>query len=271
VNYTLFYYSGAGNTEYISRQIKRAIAARGHDVSMKRITLDTLDGADNGFDAAGVGFPIHFRDAPELVHDFLDRLDGRNRSIFFYCTKGLYSGNAMRHILALSERRSFVPRGVIEFTMPGTDALLFFAAKGSNRERLLKAIYTRKIASKIEDFVARLGAVQRLTVPREKWYTGIDEKIVEPLEIRANNAYRDFIGQFHTIGERCNECLLCVNSCPRNNIRLSGDGIQFRSDCDVCLRCIHRCPTEAIQIGTKTLNTVRWNPAKEWRSDREGR
>jgi len=268
MNYTLYYYSGAGNTEYISRQMKRAIAAGGHDVTLKRITRDSMDDADNGFDAAGVGFPIHFRDAPELVYDFLGRLDGRKRSIFLYCTKGLYSGNAMRNILALSEQRSFVPRGGIEFTMPGTDALLFFAAKGSNLERMLKAIHTRKIASKIGDFVARLEAARSLTFPPVKWYTSIDERIVKPLEIRANNKYEDFIGQFHIVNERCNECLLCVKACPRDNIRSSGHGIEFGADCDVCLGCIHRCPTEAIQIAAKTLDTVRWNPSREWKSMR---
>jgi len=269
MKYTLYYYSGAGNTERISRMIRNAIAGRGHAVSATRITRDNLSLPNDDFDVAGFGFPIHFRDAPELVYEYLKSLDGRNRSIFFYCTKGLYSGNAMRSIIALSAKRHFIFRGLMEFYMPGTDALLFFARKGSLLERLLKAIHSRRIESRISEFVSSLDEGSDLSPPPAKWYTALDNWIVKPLEIRANNKYRDYVGQFHTMTDRCTECRLCVKACPRSNISASDKGIEFGENCDVCLKCIHRCPAEAIQIGEKTLNTVRWNPEKAWAKGRE--
>ena len=52
--------------------------------------------------------------------------------------------------------------------------------------------------------------------------------------------------------------MLCVKSCPRENIRFE-DGIKFGLNCDMCLRCLHHCPVDSIQLGKFTKGTVRYN------------
>ncbi len=257
------YYSGAGNTEYITNKFEDVINRRGNEVNVERITLNNHNALNSEFDILGIGFPIHFRSTPELVSNTLRQINGQNRSIFFYCTKGLYSGNAMRDIILLAKEQKFVPQGYIEFYMPGIDALILYAKKHSISEQMLKAMHTRNITGKIERFAECIQKDKEIIFPRKKWYTVFDESIIKKLEIRTNNAFKDYISQFCSIKEKCVGCGKCVRNCPRNNIESVNTEIIFGHNCDTCFRCIHACPAEAIQIGDKTINTVRYNPFKD--------
>lgn len=89
MKYLVLYYSGAGNTEYISLRIARFLEHRGETVTIRRLTNQTIRDPDNDFDILGLGFPIYFRKSPDLVRAYLERLQGKKRSIFTYCTKGM--------------------------------------------------------------------------------------------------------------------------------------------------------------------------------------
>ena len=127
------YYSGAGNTKYIAKKIAKSFRKNAHYVSNEKISEESnTNGVGEKFDVLGIGFPIYFREAPELVCDLLKRVEGRNRPIFFFTTKGLYSGNAIRNIIDYSIDRNFNPVGSIEFFMPGTDFLICSQRKVQN-------------------------------------------------------------------------------------------------------------------------------------------
>ena len=265
MEYRLLYYSGAGNTEYLSEVVEAGLFKRGSNVKRQRITVRNWNHLKDDFDILGVGYPIYFREAPQLVYDCLSRLDGRGRGIFVFCTKGLYSGNATRNVLSFAHNRGFEPRGFYECYMPGTDALLLLAKKGSVLERSLKAVYSKQITDKVDELIAYIEGGPGLTVPSPKWYTMLDKSIVKPIERWMDDEHRIWVQRFHILSSRCNKCELCVHGCPRNNIHLTETGITFGNECDICFRCIHRCPTEAIQIGDRTLHTVRYIPKRDLR------
>ncbi len=260
MKYLVVFYSGAGNTECIARKIAHSLEEEGHEVSTTRLTGQNVEDLDDDFDALVLGFPIYFRAAPGLVFHCLRTLDGRNRPIIVFSTKGMYSCNATRAILSLAEERCFIPKGFHEFYMPGSDILLIFAKKGSFFERSFKFIHSRKIDRKIERLLNGVQGDSTIPLPRRKWYTLIDEGIIKRIEIKATDHYRIFIGRFHSMPEQCTQCLKCVRQCPRGNIEMTDSGIVFGQECDTCFRCIHQCPSEAIQIGDKTLDTVRYRP-----------
>jgi ferredoxin len=262
VRFLVLYYSGAGNTRCIAAKIGRTLEGKGRDVQSERITQETVDNPIDDFDVLVLGYPTYFRSSPGLVRDYLSRMNGRDRSALFFTTKGMYSGNGMREIISMAARQGFSPKGFHEFYMPGSDGLLFFAGKGSRTERFFKFIHSRRIDAKIGRLLAKLERKSAIPTPRKKWYTFIDEGIVRKAEIKATDHYRIFIKAFRSIEERCTECGLCVRQCPRGNIRATESGIVFGENCDTCFRCIHHCPTEAIQIGDKTLHTVRYRPTR---------
>jgi ferredoxin/flavodoxin len=258
----LLYFSGAGNTECIARIFEKIFGNRSdcEVVFCKRITkhLDPLSLGD--FDLLGLGFPIYFRRTPEIVYDTAERLPGKGRRIFTFCTKGMYSGNVSRDVQEHCRRAGFSPAGNFEARMPGTDVLLLYAKKGSRTERLVKKMGSREIVAKARRFVRTVLKNPGVTVPSPKWYTFIDEKGMKPLERLFTKDYQIFRGKYHVLEDQCTKCLLCVRDCPEGNITFQDESIVFGDRCDICLRCIHHCPTEAIQLGNKTLNTVRYWP-----------
>jgi NAD-dependent dihydropyrimidine dehydrogenase PreA subunit len=258
----VYFYSGAGNTEYAALKIKEAFQDLGSDAETVRITQDTAP-PDNKYDMIGIGFPVHYREVPALVPQTAAQWDGQSRPVFTFATKGLYSGNAARNLLLLLKEKDFVPVGHREFYLPGTDGLVLFAKKGSVWEKLLKAMRTRKLHRKIDRFVEAVQKKKPMPVLGEKWYTTFEKILVKPLEARFTNNYEMFIGKFYSMEDRCTKCALCERQCPRGNIIVGDRGVTFGTSCDACLRCIHRCPTEAIQIGDSTPETVRFQPLKE--------
>ena len=254
---SIFYYSGAGNTKFISKKITDSLQQY-FDVTNNKITIDLIKNTyELNSDIIGIGFPIYFREPPELVTEFLKILEGKNRKIFFFCTKGLYSGNAIQKIMKLSIKRHFKPIAYIEFYMPGTDALLLISKKGSLLEKFFKSIYSRNIDKKIDDFTSSI-LNKNMNIPPKKWYTFLDNLIVRKFEKRWTNQNKKLIPQFFSKEDICIQCMACVQGCPRNNI-IFDQHIQFGLNCDTCFYCIHNCPVEAIQIGNITENTVRYN------------
>ena len=254
----IHYYSGAGNTKFVAKQLAKRLKQKKHIVIDQKISEKNLQPATEDFDMLGVGFPIYFREAPELVYDFLTQLNGKQRLIFFFATKGLYSGNAIRHIMQIVEKQEFKTIGTLELLMPGTDSLLLFAKENSLTEDLLKRIHSKDIQGKIERFATHLEAQRPEKLPRPKWYTQIDNSIVKKLENQYDNHHRTYIGQFYSDHETCIECMKCVQGCPRENI-VFNEKIEFSDHCDVCFNCVHNCLTQSIQIGTLTQGNARYN------------
>ena len=206
----------------------------------------------------GIGFPIHFRNAPDLVYKLIDKMRGKGRPVFFFVTKGLYSGDALKKIIEYSATKNFRHVGSVELFMPGTDFLILFAKKGSLTERFLKHIHSRDIAGKINELTRNILNPRPVRAPLSKWYVALDDYAVNKLEILYDNCHRDYIGQFLSNPNTCIECFKCVTGCPKNNITFDGV-IKFGSDCDVCFYCIHNCPTDSIQIAKITEGKVRYN------------
>lgn len=256
----IFYYSGAGNTECVAKIIGKVVQNHGHEVYCKRITKESLCEIKQNYDILGIGYPIHFRKAPSLVSEFITKQNGKGKNLFTFCTKGLYSGNASREIQLIAKQNLFTVSGNIELYMPGSDALALIAKKKSLTERLLKSIHSRKIRTKIEEFLSSIYQLPNLDGNRSKWYFPLDNGIVKPLEHYFTNNYQVFIERFSVIHELCDLCQFCVKNCPNMNIKLTDSNITFGSHCSFCLRCIHRCPHGAIQIKSKTEDKVKYHP-----------
>lgn len=256
----IYYYSGAGNTECVAKIIGKIAQSHGHQIYRKRISANSLNEIRQDYDVLGIGYPIHFRQAPSMVADFITKQTGQGKKLFTFCTKGLYSGNAAKEIQLLAKEKQFSLVGNLELYMPGSDVLALIAKKESLAECMFKSIHSRKIKTKIEFFLSSIYKSQAIGVQKVKWYIPFDKGIVKPLEYYFTNNYQIFIDRFSTNQELCDLCQFCVKNCPNSNITLNNDKIIFGSNCSFCLRCIHRCPQEAIQIKNKTENKVKYRP-----------
>jgi len=120
---SVFYYSGAGNTKYISQKLTTSLKEQNQFqiIQHARITKKLLeDGIDDGFDTMFLGFPIYFRKAPELINEFLQKVAGNQRKILFGFLGVVYN-LAMHNRGALKEEDKIVSKnGMIYYHIPIT-------------------------------------------------------------------------------------------------------------------------------------------------------
>jgi flavodoxin len=70
----LLYYSGAGNTKFIANIIEKTLIERNHSVKAIKITEKSINSLDNDYEVLFLGFPVIFRNAPELVYKAIEKL-----------------------------------------------------------------------------------------------------------------------------------------------------------------------------------------------------
>ncbi len=190
----ILYFSGAGNTECIATLIRNTLARREdyEAVFFERIRRALNIRALPEFDLLGIGFPIYFRKTPAIVFDTIGQLQERGRKVFTFCTKGMYSGNVAREVLSRCVASGVVPAVHFEAFMPGTDALILFARKGSWTEKLIKKMHSRHLDRKIDRFVQDVFNTEKISIPRSKWYTPLENRIVKPMEHLITRDYQVF-------------------------------------------------------------------------------
>jgi len=257
----LLYYSGAGNTKFISNIIENKLSELKHIVKSTKVTEKSIMLLDNDFDILFLGFPVFFRNAPSLIYKIFEKLAGENRPIMVFITKGLYSGNTLKYIHRISRENGFIPIGFLDILMPGTDLLTYVIKANSFWEKIFLNMHSHKIDKKIGKFVSKIGKNKEIKKVYTKWYTIFDNLIVKKLEIKADNDHKDWIKKFTVNKNICIECMKCVNGCPRENIKFL-NGIIFGINCDVCLYCINNCPKYAISISQNTIDKVKYSEEK---------
>jgi flavodoxin/Pyruvate/2-oxoacid:ferredoxin oxidoreductase delta subunit len=261
MNIQLFYYSGAGNTKFIADIIRNKLIQNNHTVKYTKITEESIYSSDNDFDILFLGFPVFFRDAPELVYKLFENLSGENRPIMIFITKGLYSGNAFKFLHKKALENKFIPIGFIDILMPGTDLLTWGIKNNTFSGHIFSNIHSKNIFEKINKFIAKMDKNKEIKKVFNKWYTFLDNLIVKKIEIKTDNAHRNWIGKFVVNNNKCIYCKKCINGCPRKNIR-TNNGIEFGIICDICLYCINNCPQEAINIGKNTVDKIKYSEEK---------
>lgn len=61
----------------------------------------------------------------------------------------------------------------------------------------------------------------------------------------------DKLLNFSIDSQFCNECMLCRDQCPTQNISFNGEKFQFGENCTYCMRCYNFCPTNAVLVNEK--------------------
>jgi Pyruvate/2-oxoacid:ferredoxin oxidoreductase delta subunit len=254
----LWYYSGAGNTEFIARRLSERLAEQAFEVTTRRITVQTIKSAGQDDSLLVIGFPVYDLKPPDLVRALINSLRPGQRPVAWFCTKALLSADSIRSLMDLAQNKGFFTIATAEYMMPATDMLAVAAKKGSLTEKIIKFFHSRHLDKKLDVFTSMIIQQNPVKFPKRKWYLPLERVIPNSIKQSFHGQYIKFRPLLHSIPERCEECMQCVKACPRENIRFEGT-IKFGSTCDFCLRCFHHCPTESIQIGDLTEETVRYN------------
>lgn len=238
----IVYFSGTGNTAYIAEQIKQKL--QNQPVECFPIEVDhDLEGATMIY----LGFPVYACDMPSLMTSYINRLpDGHQTAVKLFITYGLFAGKTLARAKQLLERKGYHVLNGYGIQMPGTDGLAFLEKEGKTAKKMMAK-----------------GQVDLESLHR--WVSDhheVDYKLGFDLMGRmfggAMRAAEKHMKPKYYADERCILCRKCVRICPVKNITCQNEEILFSDKCILCMRCIHQCPTEAIQIGKKTINKLRY-------------
>jgi flavodoxin/Pyruvate/2-oxoacid:ferredoxin oxidoreductase delta subunit len=254
---SLFYYSGAGNTKFIAKKVKKKLEKQGYQVDMTLVNIKSIQNFKQDADAIIIGFPVYDLAAPELVKQLVENLDSSNKPIAYFCTKAFLSVDSILELSEITSKKGYKTVAIQDLYMPATDALALFAKKNSRTEKILKSFHSKNIDKKLDGFIARMERGKEVSISK-KWYSALSFLIPKKTRQAFHDQYTKYIPEFYSKKDICIECMLCVKGCPRENIRFD-DGIKFGLNCDMCLSCLHHCPVDSIQLGDYTKGTVRLN------------
>ena len=124
MNHDIFYFSGSGNSLYISRALDAAVPGRIRAIG----ALDLSKSVSSDADMVGLVFPVYFMDCPDILAAFIGRLEVKPDA-YVYCIAscGAMAGNTLANTARRLSKRGiptaaqfliFLPDNSIAFPTP---------------------------------------------------------------------------------------------------------------------------------------------------------
>ena len=233
MNHDIFYFSGSGNSLYISRALDAAVPGRIRAIG----ALDLSKSVSSDADMVGLVFPVYFMDCPDIVAAFIDRLEVKPDA-YVYCIAscGAMAGNTLANTARRLSKRGiptaaqfliFLPDNSIAFPTPD--------------EKIAPMLESGKRA--VADAVTAIRE-KRISKPfRRSIAAAFLTAISKPVIIRCGG-----FGIFELDAAKCTKCGICEKICPVQNITRPEGTPTFGTRCASCLACIHWCPSQAITM-----------------------
>lgn len=238
----LIYYSGTGNTKYVTEKLEQNLTDVNFDVEVYRINPLKIEKIDlTKYDIIGVGYPIYGFNMPGIVHKFFKKQKFfKGQRVFVYKNSGeTYSANdssslALRHILK-RQKANFTNE--YHFMMPYNIHFRF------DEKLISEMLQMDKKLMKI--------LIKEITdgIPNLKKYKFINNLINYPLRLTYIGGNINVL--FYRVNkDKCVNCGKCIDLCQNKNIYKDKKGnIKFHHKCLMCMNCTLNCPKDAIKMG----------------------
>lgn len=246
----IYVFTGTGNSLKVAKDISAALG----DCEISSMGSDTRYDLAGGYETIGFVFPTYYRGEPRKVTEFISRLNlQRNKDAYRYAvaTAGKYEGNSLGHINNLLKRKG-LPLHYAKALDMFSNYIIAYDMRDTVEEE------TKKSEIDFEPILQAIKNKETNQVSR-----------IEPLQ---EIAYRILIrlppkmDKNYTVSDACVKCGICEKVCPVGNIGRDGTGRPtFRHHCEQCLACVQFCPKNAINCKDKTQNRRRYtHPAIQY-------
>jgi len=230
----LYFFSGTGNSYYIAKKIAESIP------DSKLIPINSLDLSKrikSTSEILGIIFPIYFYNAPEIVKDFIKRLEVSPSSyVFLYENFGLQGGNALLSCAKVLEERNIKVSNTFSVALP--DNSIIFPTPDDKIKPMLDAA-----EGKIQAAINDIKSLKLSPIPKKKFGSNLISSIMAGV----SKSYLGF-KDLKVDSTKCNGCGLCAKVCPMKNIEIEDRAPSFKDSCQMCFACIHYCPNESIRF-----------------------
>ena len=247
MNVKLFYFSGTGNSLAAARKIADQIGARDID----NIVNFMGQKIEINKDIVGFVFPVYFQDMPEVVKEFVNKIEFKNNPyIFAIATCNGGPGFTLFNMDKILKCKGQKLSSGFTLTMPGNSVIMLdlTSIPEIQKERLMDSSIKIDNISKIVKKQLEVGIEGK-----DKIKDRLEGSIIRFAATRVYRAHKRF-----TSSEKCTLCGTCQRICPENNIKVA-EVVTWGSNCDLCLACFHWCPQKGIEIGNSTKNRIRYH------------
>jgi ferredoxin len=239
----LYYFSGTGNSLFISKEIA---AKLGNNVKIIHIaSMNLTKEVTSTANKIGIIFPVYFLDAPKIVKQFITKLRVSTNTYFFAIDNcGAKNGVTPETVERLLGKKGIELAAYFSLHMPDNSivfptpvekwAEMIQKAEGDVKEIVEQVKLNKKVSYHIEPYIF---------TPIRGGVEFVCKNILGFKDMKLNKA-------------RCNGCGICNKVCPINNIVKLGREPQWKSknDCTMCFACIHFCPNKAITYRMQNEN-----------------
>jgi len=235
----IFFFSGTGNTYFVSKKIADVLSGQGLDaicLPIDSMTRSEIEWETKSSDLIGIGYPVYASSVPEPIAQFLEILPEvkKPKDLFIFCTRSESCKDGTHIIASKLKVKGYNIVGVTHFKMPNN---IPFAPFCQNRE--------------VGDIETSEFALSLLAHPKIESSDSKAKLKFRPGKYR--NIIKKCSGSLKAIPEKCNACMECAKFCPTSNITIEQDQLKFGKNCTACMRCLNFCEKDAIVYGRKPL------------------
>jgi ferredoxin len=243
----IFYFSGTGNSLWIARTLGCELG------NTEIISMVDWDVNQHNIDSQLIGlvFPVHMWGVPKRVLDFLDQLKTMSPEyIFAVANNAGQVSNTLVQLHKVMESIGLVLSNGWSVVLP-SNYIPWGGPGSAEKQNELFAAARIKISNIVQEIK------RKAKMPVEKgplW-----QRIVFTWLYKISFPYIPKMDKKFWVDERCNQCGLCMQLCPRKNIKMQDEKLVWQNNCEQCLTCIQWCPQEALQYGKKTAAYSRYH------------
>jgi|SRR6056297_424317 len=245
----IYYFSATGNCLYIAKKLSENI----DNTELVSITREFKNKKIN-IKSNKIGFivPVYAWGLPRIVEDFLKKITTIQADyIFGIASCAGTPGSTLKKLDKLIKKKGNKLNAGFVVTQKSYTLM----------ESNLFMDIMIKIAGKMpETFNRRLDSVLDIIKSCQKHEIESSSKAANIFGAFIHKIALKFFkkaGKDFWVNDKCNNCGICVDICPRNNIKLIDKNPSWENNCEFCMACLQWCPQEAIEYQDISKNKKR--------------
>lgn len=258
----VYYFSGTGNSENVARWLANAAREKGMEASLNNIAktdrLAILTPEANTL----VAFisPIHGFNYPPVMLNFIFRFPkGQNNVLLLNTRAGMLIGRwitpgltgiAFYFSAIILKLKGYSIRSMFPVDLPSN----WISVHPGLNNRTVKYLHERnqekvnRFARKVLDGGTDFCGIREI----------IQDLLISPISLGYYFIGRFFFSKTYYASADCDNCGLCIKSCPVKAIKTVDNRPFWTFNCESCMHCMSYCPKKAIETahGSIVLITV---------------
>jgi Pyruvate/2-oxoacid:ferredoxin oxidoreductase delta subunit len=243
----IHYYSGTGNTKRAVDLIADEFKKNGDEV--RQFLIGKGKPQISGNAALNLfAFPVLSWSAPAFVKKYVRQLPkgkGAKAAVCAVCAGGPVQ--ALQNMERILKRKQFDVFLTGSILYPDNWTQMMNPPNESDQKEIIRKGDTMAL-----EFAANFVKGERRLFRSSRFANLITGSISILFELIGSR----YLGKTYIADSKCNQCGICVKTCPVNTIRMKGFGAKkpfWSSSCQDCGRCINICPQKAIQVSIPRL------------------